>query len=47
VAYLIEYDPAAENHLARLSARDEATVLGVVVRQLTPSTRSPHQEPQA
>jgi len=27
VAYRIEYDPAAEDHLARLSARGEATVL--------------------
>ena len=35
VAYRIEYDPAAEDHLARLSARDEATVLDVVLRQLT------------
>jgi mRNA-degrading endonuclease RelE of RelBE toxin-antitoxin system len=35
VAYRIEYDPTAEDHLARLNARDECIVLDVVVRQLT------------
>jgi mRNA-degrading endonuclease RelE of RelBE toxin-antitoxin system len=41
VAYRIEYDPAAEDHLARLSARDEATVLEVVVRHLTHQPAAP------
>jgi mRNA-degrading endonuclease RelE of RelBE toxin-antitoxin system len=41
VAYRIEYDPAAEDHLARLSARDEAMVLDVVVRQLSHAPASP------
>jgi len=34
MAYRIEYDPEAEDHLAALTARDEATVLDVVPRQL-------------
>jgi len=33
-AYRIEYDPATEEHLGVLSARDEATVLDVVPQQL-------------
>jgi mRNA-degrading endonuclease RelE of RelBE toxin-antitoxin system len=41
VAYRIEYDPAAEDHLARLGAKDEATVLDVVVRQLTHEPETP------
>ena len=41
MAYRIEYDPAAEDHLARLGARDEATVLDVVVRQLSHQPASP------
>ena len=41
MAYRIEYDPAAEDHLARLGARDEATVLDVVVRQLTHQPQAP------
>jgi len=41
VAYRIEYDPAAEDHLARLRARDEGTVLDVVVRQLTHQPATP------
>jgi len=35
VTYRIEYDPAVEGHLARLSARDEAIVLDAIVLQLT------------
>jgi mRNA-degrading endonuclease RelE of RelBE toxin-antitoxin system len=41
VAYRIEYDPGAEDHLARLSARDVATVLDVVGRQLSHQPTSP------
>ena len=41
MAYRIEYDPAAEDHLARLNARDEAVVLDVVVRQLSHQPVSP------
>ena len=34
MAYRIEYDPEAEDHLAALTARDESIVLDSVVRQL-------------
>lgn len=34
MAYRIEYDPDAEDHLAALTARDETTVLDSVPRQL-------------
>ncbi len=34
MAYRLEYDPGAEDHLAALTARDEATVLDSVPRQL-------------
>jgi mRNA-degrading endonuclease RelE of RelBE toxin-antitoxin system len=35
VTYRIEYDPAVEDHLSRLSARDEAMVLDAVVLHLS------------
>ena len=35
MAYRIEYDPAAEEQLGRLDARDQATVLDTVAIQLT------------
>jgi mRNA-degrading endonuclease RelE of RelBE toxin-antitoxin system len=34
-AYRIEYDPEAEEHLALISARDQAMVLDKVVEQLS------------
>ncbi len=34
MAYSIEYDPEAESHLGALTARDEATVLDTIPRQL-------------
>jgi mRNA-degrading endonuclease RelE of RelBE toxin-antitoxin system len=34
-AYRIEYDPETEDHLAVLTARDQATVLDKVVEQLS------------
>jgi mRNA-degrading endonuclease RelE of RelBE toxin-antitoxin system len=40
-AYRIEYDPEAEDHLAALSARDEATVLDTVTRQLEHQPKVP------
>lgn len=47
MAYRIEYDPDAEDHLAALSARDEAMVLDSVVRQLKhqPTTVSRNRKP--
>ena len=39
MAFKIEYDPAAEDHLGALTARDAATVLDSVPRQLS------HQPP--
>jgi mRNA-degrading endonuclease RelE of RelBE toxin-antitoxin system len=35
LAYRIEYSPSAEEHLRRLTARQQATVLDTVEQQLT------------
>ncbi len=47
MAYRIEYDPEAEDHLAILTARDEAIVLASVSRQLEhqPTVVTRHRKP--
>jgi mRNA-degrading endonuclease RelE of RelBE toxin-antitoxin system len=47
VPYRIEYSPDAENHLRALTARDQATVLGVVERQLSqqPTVETKNRKP--
>lgn len=47
MAYRIEYSPAAEEHLRALTAREQATVLDIVDRQLQhePMTETRNRKP--